>query len=261
MYMAGLWDCVTLPDPKTGQKSKLYTYTIITVPACSQMQFLHDRMPALLITPDEIFTWLDPTTTTWTFKLQDLLQPFTGDLEIYPVTKEVGKVGNNDKSFILPRDSKENKSNIKHWFGKRAEDTVKSKPEDSESAPDNTERTPTRSVGGGFAGSSTGCSFPSPEPQALSDSTGPPAISGMSTMRKRNYTEALAPSSQETSSPKDQKSPKSPPPKRTSPTAKEENYISSITNQRRVTRRGQNESPKKSRAGDGNLRITKFFAK
>lgn len=255
--MAGLWDCVTLPDPKTGQGSKLYSYTIITVPACSQMQFLHDRMPALLVTPDEIFTWLDPTTTEWTFKLQDLLQPFTGDLEIYPVVKEVGKVGNDDRAFILPRDSKDNKSNIKHWFGKRAEDVVQSKLEGTEAVPDSTEWTPTRSVEG-RVNSHTECSSPSPQLQALSDSKGTPALSEMPTLRKRNFSVALAPSNQETP---DQRSPKSPPFKRTSPTAKEEKYISSTTNQRRATRREQSAPSKESRTRDGNLRITKFFAK
>ena len=117
--MAGLWDCVTLPDPDTGQPMRSYTYTIITVSASSQMEFLHNRMPALLTTPKEILTWLDPTTTTWTPELQSLLRSFPGTLEIYPVPKEVGRVGNNDKSFVLPRDSEGNRSNIKHWFGKK----------------------------------------------------------------------------------------------------------------------------------------------
>lgn len=68
--------------------------------------------------------WLDPTLTKWTSELQALLRPFSGVLEIYPVPKEVGKVGNNDRRFVLPRDSKENKSNIKNWFGNS---TVKKK--------------------------------------------------------------------------------------------------------------------------------------
>lgn len=224
------------------------------------MQFLHDRMPALLVTPDVIFTWLDPTTTAWTFKLQDLLQPFTGDLEIYPVTKEVGKVGKNDRSFVLPRVSN-HKSNIKYWFGKRAEDTVKSKSEGSEAASDSTEKIPTTSFQGELVGSHAGCSFPSPESQAFSGTKGSPTMSEMSTARKRNHSEALAPSIQETTFPKDQSSPKSPPSKRTSLTAKEANYISSTANQRHATRRGYGASSKKGRAGDGNLKITNFFAK
>ena len=258
--MAGLWDCVTLPDPKTGQGSKLYTFTIITVPACSQMQFLHDRMPALLVTPDVIITWLDPTTTAWTIKLQDLLQPFTGDLEVYPVTKEVGKVGKNDRSFVLPWGSNHNKSNIKHWFGKRAKDTVKSKSEGSEATPDSTGEIPTTSSQGELVGSHAGCIFPSPESQAFSGTKGSPNMSEISTARKRNHSETLAPSIQEITSPKDQSSPKSPPTKRTPPTTVENN-ISSTANQRRVTRRGHGAFSKKGRAGDGNLKITNFFAK
>ena len=37
-------------------------------------------------------------------------------MEVYPVTKDVGKVGNNSPSFIIPLDSKENKSNIANFF-------------------------------------------------------------------------------------------------------------------------------------------------
>jgi hypothetical protein len=41
-------------------------------------------------------------------------------LEVYPVSKDVGKVGNNSPTFIIPVDSKENKSNIANFFAKGA---------------------------------------------------------------------------------------------------------------------------------------------
>ena len=50
-------------------------------------------------------------------ELQKLLNPYEKEgLECYPVKKEVGKVGNNSPLFIIPLDSKENKSNIKNFF-------------------------------------------------------------------------------------------------------------------------------------------------
>lgn len=98
--------------------SKLYTYTIITTDSNPQLHFLHDRMPVILEPGSPaLFTWLSPTTSTWTKDLQSLLQPFSGELECYPVVKEVGKVGNNSPTFVVPLDSKENKQNIMNFFG------------------------------------------------------------------------------------------------------------------------------------------------
>jgi len=48
--------------------------------------------------------------------LQNLLKPYKGELECYPVSKEVGKVGNNSPDFIIPIDSKHNKKNIANFF-------------------------------------------------------------------------------------------------------------------------------------------------
>ena len=96
---------------------KTYTYTIITTDSNKQLKFLHDRMPVILDPGSEgIRTWLDPQRHEWSRDLQSLLKPFNGDLDIYPVTKEVGKVGNNSPSFIIPLDSRENKSNIANFF-------------------------------------------------------------------------------------------------------------------------------------------------
>jgi hypothetical protein len=66
---------------------------------------------------EAVRTWLDPNRYEWSKELQSLLKPYDGELEIYPVNKEVGKVGNNSPSFIIPLDSKENKSNIANFFG------------------------------------------------------------------------------------------------------------------------------------------------
>jgi hypothetical protein len=74
-------------------------------------------MPVLLEPGSEAMrTWLDPKRTTWSKELQSILKPYEGELECYPVAKEVGKVGNNSPDFIIPVNSKENKSNIANFF-------------------------------------------------------------------------------------------------------------------------------------------------
>lgn len=135
MCFAGLWDCVqyqqgpslTLPmtaraatladTAHPGSDEKLYTYTIITTDSNKQLKFLHDRMP-VIFSPgsDEIRQWVDPGRYEWSRELQSLLKPFEGELEVYPVNKDVGKVGNSSPSFIIPLNSKENKSNIANFF-------------------------------------------------------------------------------------------------------------------------------------------------
>lgn len=104
-------------DSALDSADKLYTYSIITTDSNKQLNFLHDRMPVILDNgSDAIRTWLDPNRTEWTKDLQSLLQPYQGELECYPVSKEVGKVGNNSPSFLVPINSAANKNNIANFF-------------------------------------------------------------------------------------------------------------------------------------------------
>jgi putative SOS response-associated peptidase YedK len=117
MCFAGLWDCVRYEDAT----EKLYTYTIITTDSNKQCSFVHDRMPVILENGSEAMRkWLDPNIYTWNKELQSLLKPFEGELELYPVAREVGKVGNNSPNFIVPVTSSENKNNIANFFTKDA---------------------------------------------------------------------------------------------------------------------------------------------
>ncbi|ATY66290.1 DDHD domain [Cordyceps militaris] len=113
MYFAGLWDCVQYED----SDEKHYTFTIITTDSNKQLKFLHDRMPVVLEPgSDAMLEWLDPNKYEWSRHLQSLLQPFAGDVEVYPVDKDVGKVGNDSPTFIKPLYSSENKANIANFF-------------------------------------------------------------------------------------------------------------------------------------------------
>lgn len=86
-------------------------------------------MPVILDNGSEaIRTWLDPDRTEWSNDLQSLLKPYEGSLECYPVTKDVGKVGNNSPSFLVPINSAENKNNIANFFGNQKK-AAKAKPE------------------------------------------------------------------------------------------------------------------------------------
>ena len=100
-----------------GSEDKLYTYTIITTDSNQQLKFLHDRMPVILDQDSwQIRTWLDPNRSEWSKELQSVLKPFAGELECYPVSKDVGKVGNNSPTFIIPVSSSANKNNIANFF-------------------------------------------------------------------------------------------------------------------------------------------------
>jgi len=74
-------------------------------------------MPVILEnSTEQIRTWLDPQRFEWSKELQSLLKPYEGELECYPVSKDVGKVGNNSPTFIIPVASSENKNNIANFF-------------------------------------------------------------------------------------------------------------------------------------------------
>jgi hypothetical protein len=108
-----------------GSDRNLYTYTIITTDSNKELKFLHDRMPVIFNAGSEkIKTWLDPARSEWSRELQLLLKPFDGELEVYPVSKDVGKVGNNSPSFIIPVASRENKSNIANFFSRPEEKSI-----------------------------------------------------------------------------------------------------------------------------------------
>lgn len=115
---------------------ELYTYTVITTSSNADLKFLHDRMPVILDPGSKAMaTWLDPHRTTWSKELQSLLKPYDGELEVYPVSKDVGKVGNNSPDFIIPVNSKENKKNIANFFAnasnKQSKNAIKEEEKDT----------------------------------------------------------------------------------------------------------------------------------
>ncbi|KAH6617332.1 hypothetical protein F5144DRAFT_541425 [Chaetomium tenue] len=122
MFFAGLWDCVRGEGEGEGGEEPLYTFTVVTTDSNARLRFLHDRMPVIFEPGSEaLWKWLDPGGDEWSMELQGLLRPFEGELDVYPVSKEVGKVGNNSPSFVIPVASRENKANIANFFAAAAE--------------------------------------------------------------------------------------------------------------------------------------------
>lgn len=99
-------------------------------------------MPVILDQGSEAMrTWLDPKRSTWSAELQSLLKPYKGELEVYPVSKEVGKVGNNSPTFIVPIASSDNKQNIANFFSNKKGAAAKAKDVKKESVQEEKEAT------------------------------------------------------------------------------------------------------------------------
>ncbi|KAI4114830.1 MAG: hypothetical protein LQ345_004455 [Seirophora villosa] len=262
MCFAGLWDCVqyegmllnpsqSLANHVQGSDEKHYTYTIITTDSNQQLSFLHDRMPVILDNGSEsIRTWLEPKLSEWSKELQSLLKPYDGELECYPVSKEVGKVGNNSPTFIVPVASTENKSNIANFFsnankaaaGKEEKKEIKA--EESEVFQkgvkvehDQLEKRKT------VEHSSTEDNAPLPIPSPLSPTIGSKRAHGIDA----NEDEGSRAKAVKVADPSAPAAPTTSPEKRTG------------RNSRSSTSNGTRGSPAKS--GDGSQRITNFFNK
>lgn len=79
-------------------------------------------MPVILPTSKAIMTWLGSTVAS-AKQVCSLLKPYdAGKLDVYPVPREVGKVGNDNGSFILPVSAR--KDGIAAAFGRASSTTT-----------------------------------------------------------------------------------------------------------------------------------------
>lgn len=94
--MAGLWEEWTSPSAET-----IASCTVITTDANDLVAPLHNRMPVILAEKDWPL-WLGEVPTT-AQALKALLVPYpSADMELWPVSKRVGNVRNNDPSLAAP---------------------------------------------------------------------------------------------------------------------------------------------------------------
>ena len=80
-------------------------------------------MPVIL-EPDQIEAWIEPN-GSWTTALQEMCKPYSGELVTYQVSKDVGKVGNDSPSFVMPLDSR---NSIANFFGGSNKPTSNGRP-------------------------------------------------------------------------------------------------------------------------------------
>ncbi|KAI8816356.1 uncharacterized protein EV422DRAFT_546407 [Fimicolochytrium jonesii] len=118
MYFAGLWDRATID----GQH--IESYTIITTSSSNALSWLHDRMPAILRSEEEVDKWLDPN-TKFTDDIARLIRPTEEGLSWYPVSKFVSKTGNDSVECVTPIELKPEpptkpNGNIMNFFKKAA---------------------------------------------------------------------------------------------------------------------------------------------
>ncbi|KAG8537111.1 hypothetical protein GDO81_025058, partial [Engystomops pustulosus] len=96
LTMAGLFDCWEPP----GGGETLYSYTVITVDASKSMNWIHDRMPAILDGDEEIQKWLDFGEVPAKEALK-LIYPIE-NITYHPVSTIVNNSRNNTPECIAP---------------------------------------------------------------------------------------------------------------------------------------------------------------
>ena len=78
---AGIWSHWKAPDSST-----INSCSIITTDSNECIRKIHDRMPVIFDQEQQFQAWLEQSDTS---ALKDLLKPYAGVLEVYPVSKAV----------------------------------------------------------------------------------------------------------------------------------------------------------------------------
>ena len=81
-----------------GTKEELRSYTIITTTPNRLMEPIHDRMPVILHERDESI-WLDSKIEN-TELLKRVLKPYSGQMEVYPISTSVNSPGNDTPQVL-----------------------------------------------------------------------------------------------------------------------------------------------------------------
>jgi len=101
LAMAGLYEFWRPDHDAEDADDWLITYTILTTSAPDDLGHLHDRTP-MMIEPDAIEAWLDPTPRP-TDELLGLLVPAVpGRLDAWPVSTAVNNHRNNGPELVVP---------------------------------------------------------------------------------------------------------------------------------------------------------------
>eukprot|EP00730_Choanoeca_flexa_P012983 TRINITY_DN4843_c0_g1_i2.p1 TRINITY_DN4843_c0_g1~~TRINITY_DN4843_c0_g1_i2.p1 ORF type:complete len:390 (+),score=71.22 TRINITY_DN4843_c0_g1_i2:224-1393(+) len=84
-------------------QSALETFTIITVPAAASLGWLHDRMPAVLTTDEDVDAWLDAGKVP-AHEALSRLSPVNNALAWHPVGRQVGNIRYSEPDCVVEVD-------------------------------------------------------------------------------------------------------------------------------------------------------------
>lgn len=123
MMVAGLFDSWKSPEDGTVIKS----YSVVTMDSNSAFSWIHERMPAILDTQEEVDAWLDSTNVT-PHQALSKLKPSV-NFVVHPVSAAVGSVKNQERSLTRPVDPEKPKplsgsgKFMANWLGKKESPT------------------------------------------------------------------------------------------------------------------------------------------
>ena len=95
LAFAGLFEDWVGPD------GPMRTFCLLTQDAVQALSSIHDRMP-VIVQPNAWQRWLDPACATVHELLDEVLVTSSTGLEVYPVSTQVNRPGNDDPSLISP---------------------------------------------------------------------------------------------------------------------------------------------------------------
>lgn len=100
--MAGLWTS----NRKVEPGREVHSTTIITLPSNDDTRVVHDRMPAILRTEQEVMGWLTDNSSLPEEQISRITLPLeSGSLLLRSVSKEVNSVKSDKASLIDPIDT------------------------------------------------------------------------------------------------------------------------------------------------------------
>jgi putative SOS response-associated peptidase YedK len=102
LAMAGLYEIWRDPSREEDDPDRFrWTCTVLTTEAEDDVGHIHDRMP-LMVERDRWGAWLDPTVSGRDDLLSLLVPAAPGQLEAFPVSRDVNNVRNNGPELVEP---------------------------------------------------------------------------------------------------------------------------------------------------------------
>ena len=136
--LAGIFDSWTSEDGTV-----IKSYSVVTMDSSPAFAHIHERMPAVLETEEDVDSWLDFELIPARTALDKLKPSLT--LALHPVSTDVGNVKNQQRSLTLPIDLNKPKplsasgKLMANWLGKKSSPVASTTPTSEVNQPGKTE--------------------------------------------------------------------------------------------------------------------------